>query len=111
MVPDMAVWESLLLAGISDQSGPIRNMVYREVFSVGGMLSLMPRTGRSFEYDVFLSYSSADKETFMPGRAAETGWPTGVAGLMGNPAWRFNCPENPDRIGAVPEAYPMRVSI
>lgn len=63
MVPDMAVRERLLLAGISDEKRPIRNMIYRRIFSGGGTLDLIPEISRSFEYDVFLSYSPENKKT------------------------------------------------
>lgn len=62
LVPDIAIRESLYLAGISDEQNPIRNMIYRKVFYTGGTLSLFPETYNSFDYDVFLSYSSKDSK-------------------------------------------------
>lgn len=62
-VPNSSIKERLSLAGISDEKSPIRNMIYRRVFFEGGTLCLISEAGKSFKYDVILSYSSANKET------------------------------------------------
>ena len=42
IIPNCQIRDSLFLAGISSEKNPIRNAIYREVFSIGGTLCLVP---------------------------------------------------------------------